>query len=157
MSGRSSGTTCLPSSTTSAWTRRPESDIRRERRRRSIWDSPEEMIERLRDGTPLAGWQHEFLRAYAIYGLKQRTDGSFELKCPPEIEALVYAAGPTDAWDRLADVRCPALLVTGENSPMWNLERGAQAAGLLGDGRAVQMRGGHFFPMEHPLQTTDLV
>jgi pimeloyl-ACP methyl ester carboxylesterase len=127
------------------------------RRRRAVWESPEEMIERLRNGTPLANWREEFLRAYAVYGTKTRPDGSVELKCPPEIEALVYAAGPNDAWDRLADIRCPTLLLTGETSPLWSGDRAARAAAQLPYGRAVTMHGGHFFPMEHPDETMDVV
>jgi pimeloyl-ACP methyl ester carboxylesterase len=128
------------------------------RRRRSVWDSREEMLERLRNGTPLAGWRDDFLRAYVVYGTNTREDGTVELKCPPEIEAQVYASASShDGWERLADITCPTLLVTGESSHMWGNGRGAQAAAQLRAGRAETVEGGHFFPMENPDGTYDRI
>jgi pimeloyl-ACP methyl ester carboxylesterase len=128
------------------------------RRRRAIWDSPEQMVDRLRNGTPLAGWREDFLRAYAIYGMTERVDGTFELKCPPAIEAQVYAeAGSNDGWDRIAHLQPPTLLLTGEDSPMWSAGRNEEAAERLPNGRAATIRGGHFFPMENPDDTIEQV
>jgi pimeloyl-ACP methyl ester carboxylesterase len=124
------------------------------RKRRAIWDSPEQMVERLRRGTPLAGWRRDFLNAYAIYGTTPREDGTVELKCPPAIEAQIYAeAGTNDGWERLAHLQCPALLLTGDDSPMWSGGRNLEAAERLPNGRAATIRGGHFFPMENPDET----
>jgi pimeloyl-ACP methyl ester carboxylesterase len=126
------------------------------RKRRAVWDSPEQMVERLRKGSPLAGWREEFLRAYAVYGLEQREDGKFELKCPPHIEAQIYAeAGSNDGWDRLAHIGCPTLLLTGTSSPMWSGDRGREAGERLPNGRYDAVEGGHFFPMENPQAAVD--
>lgn len=128
------------------------------RRRRAVWDSPDDLLERLRTGTPLSSWREDFLHAYVVYGTKPRQDGSVELKCPPEIEALVYAAAPAhNAWERLSELGCPTLIVTGERSPMWGNGRGAQAAAQLPNGRWASVEGGHFFPMERPDETCDLI
>jgi pimeloyl-ACP methyl ester carboxylesterase len=128
------------------------------RRRRAVWDSPEQMVERLKKGSPLAEWQDEFLNAYAIYGTTPREDGTVELKCPPHIEAQIYAtAGTNDGWDRLAHVRCPALLLTGEHSHMWMDGRNEDAVKRLPKGRTATVPGGHFFPMENPDATLDLI
>lgn len=124
------------------------------RKRRAVWDSPEQMIARLRNGTPLSGWREEFLKAYAIYGTSPRDDGTVELKCPPAIEAQIYAeAGSNDGWERLARLDCPTLLLTGDDSPMWSGGRNLEALERLPSGRAVTIRGGHFFPMENPDDT----
>jgi pimeloyl-ACP methyl ester carboxylesterase len=124
------------------------------RRRRAVWDSPEQMVERLRNGTPLSGWRKDFLDAYAIYGMTPLPDGTFELKCPPSIEGQIYAeAGTNDGWERLADIACPTLLLTGEDSPMWSGGRNLEALERLRNGRGVTIRGGHFFPMENPDET----
>jgi pimeloyl-ACP methyl ester carboxylesterase len=127
------------------------------RRRRAVWDSTDELLERLRARSPLATWREEFLRAYVVHGTKPRADGSVELKCPPEIEALVYAAGPNDAWERLTTIECPTLIVTGQSSPMWGNGRGELAAAQLPNGRWEAVDGGHFFPMERPEETCDLI
>jgi pimeloyl-ACP methyl ester carboxylesterase len=128
------------------------------RRRRAIWDSPEQMVDRLRNGTPLSGWREDFLRAYAIYGTRPRPDGAVELKCPPEIEAQIYAeAGSNDGWERMAHIDCPVLLLTGEESPMWSEGRNVEAAERIPHARTAVIRGGHFFPMENPDDTLDQV
>lgn len=126
------------------------------RRRRAVWESAEELIDRLRDGTPLSSWRDDFLRAYVSYGTFLREDGKVELKCPPEIEAQIYAtASAHDGWERLADVKTPTLLLTGESSPMWSADRSALAASQLATGRNSVVRGGHFFPMENPDEVLD--
>ena len=43
---------------------------------------------------PLNVMTPESLHAYVDYGLRDRGDGMFELKCRPEVEAQVYAMGP---------------------------------------------------------------
>jgi pimeloyl-ACP methyl ester carboxylesterase len=128
------------------------------RRRRSVWNSTDEMVERLRNGSPLAGWREEYLRAYVTYGTTARDDGTIELKCPPEIEAQVYASAPAhDGWERLARISCPTLLLTGSDSHMWGGGREAAAAAQLQKGRAEVVQGGHFFPMENPDATIDRI
>lgn len=128
------------------------------RKRRAVWDSPDQMIERLRNGTPLAGWREDFLQAYAIYGTTPRDDGTVELKCPPEIEGQIYAeAGSNDGWDRMAHLGPPTLLLTGDDSPMWSGERNLEAAERIPNGRVATIRGGHFFPMENPDETIEHV
>ncbi len=128
------------------------------RKRRSIWDSPEQMIERLKDRSPLAAWQEEFLRAYVVYGTRQLDDGTFELLCPPEVESQIYLMGGRhDGWDRLARVEVPTLFLTGVDSPMWAEPLASQGAARLPSGTARKVGGGHFFPMENPAETVEVV
>lgn len=128
------------------------------RRRRSIWPSTDAMVERLQNGSPLAGWREEYLRAYVTYGTMAREDGTIELKCPPEVEAQVYESGGThDGWERLSQVACPTLLLTGSESHMWGGASEEAAVELLTEGRAEVIQGGHFFPMENPDATLDRV
>ena len=128
------------------------------RRRRAIWSSRDEMIDRLRDGSPLAEWRDDFLRSYVTYGTDTLPDGTVRLKCPPEVEAQVYAeASSHDGWERLAELRCPTLLLTGESSHMWAGGRSQLAAGQIRNGRAEVVKGGHFFPMEDPETATERI
>ena len=130
----------------------------RARRRRAVWDSNDELFERLRAGTPLAAWREDFLRAYVTYGTDPQPNGTVRLKCPPEIEAQVYEMAPGNTgWDKLAELGCPTLVLTGEESPMWSGDRGEIAAARIPNGRAEKIAGGHFFPMEHPDETTERV
>lgn len=125
------------------------------RKRRAVWDSREEMITRLRDGSPMRGWRIDFLETYVEHGTHALSDGTFALLCPPEIEAQVYEQnGRHDGWERLADVRCPVAVVFGERSPMWPAARREQCARRVPGGRTAVVAGaGHFFPMEAPDET----
>jgi pimeloyl-ACP methyl ester carboxylesterase len=125
------------------------------RKRRAIWDSTDQMVERFkRPASPFAGWRDDFLHAYAVYGTRQLDDGTFELVCPPHIEAKIYeTAGSNDGWDRLAEITCETLLLTGTDSPMWAGERSDQACDRLLRGDCDRISGGHFFPMENPDDT----
>jgi pimeloyl-ACP methyl ester carboxylesterase len=128
------------------------------RRRRAIWDSTDQMVERLKKGSPLSEWREEFLRAYVTYGTEAREDGTVELKCLPEIEAQIYTMGGRhDGWNKLADLTCPTLLLTGTASPMWSAERSNEAAAKLPNGRHETVHGGHFFPMSNPDETLDRI
>lgn len=128
------------------------------RKRRATWDSTDQMVERLKKGSPLAGWREDFIRAYVTYGTSPLDDGRIELKCPPEVEGEIYTmGGKHDGWDRLADLKPPTLLLTGTDSPMWAKERAGAAAARIPSGRGELVRGGHFFPMENPDDTVDAI
>jgi pimeloyl-ACP methyl ester carboxylesterase len=128
------------------------------RKRRAIWDSTDQMVERLKNRSPLSGWREEFLRAYVTYGTSPRSDGTVELKCPPEVEGQIYTMGGNhDGWDRLSDLKPPTLLLTGTDSPMWAQERAQAAAARIPNGHGELVRGGHFFPMENPDDTVDAI
>ena len=44
----------------------------------------------------------ESLRAYVDYGVRDRGEGVFELKCRPDVEASIYTRGPLNgAWAKL--------------------------------------------------------
>lgn len=128
------------------------------RKRRSVWDSPEQMIDRLKRGSPLQAWRDDFLRAYVVYGTETRDDGTIELKCPPEVEGQIYTMGGRhDGWERLARLTPPTLFLTGTDSPMWASPMREEAASRLPNGSAATVAGGHFFPMENPDETVEAV
>jgi pimeloyl-ACP methyl ester carboxylesterase len=128
------------------------------RRRRAVWDSTDQMVERLQKGSPLAGWREEFLRAYVTYGTEAQPDGTVRIKCPPEVEAQIYTMGGRhDGWDRMEHLGCPTLLLTGTDSPVWFGDRHVRAVDRLPNGHAERIEGGHFFPMENPDATVDAI
>jgi pimeloyl-ACP methyl ester carboxylesterase len=127
------------------------------RRRRSVWDSPGQMVERLQQGSPLSAWRNDFLRAY-VEGGTAAGEGGVELKCSPEVEAQVYEMGMRqDGWERLGDLGLPVLFAVGEDSPMWAGGRAEQATAGMSDVEVAVLAGGHFFPMENPDATLNRV
>ncbi|MEX2394901.1 MAG: alpha/beta hydrolase, partial [Actinomycetota bacterium] len=128
------------------------------KRRRAIWDSTDQMVDRLKQGSPLARWRDDFLQAYVAYGTDPLDNGTYELKCPPAVEAQVYTMGGRhDGWDRLTQLTPPTLLLTGKDSPMWADERGEVAASRIPKGTHEVIAGGHFFPQENPDETVDRI
>jgi lipase len=59
------------------------------RKRKNVFQSVEEMIERYRGRLPFSRWQPEVLRDYCEFGILPR-NGEFVLACPPDIEASIY-------------------------------------------------------------------
>ena len=121
-------------------------------KRRMVWDSREELVDVYRQRRAFAGWCQDVLRLFAEHGAFERADGRIELKCPGEIEAELYRNSLSpDVWDLLPRVRCPALVIRGENTePLLAFVAGG-VAGRIPDARLVTIAGGsHFVPMERP-------
>jgi pimeloyl-ACP methyl ester carboxylesterase len=92
-------------------------------------------------------------------GTFERPDGEIELLCPGRIEAQVYqnAAG-MDAFACLKALTVPTLLVRGEHSTSFDVEREARALSCLRSGRSVTIAGAtHYVPMERPELIADLI
>jgi pimeloyl-ACP methyl ester carboxylesterase len=120
------------------------------RKRRNEWASVEEAYEAYASKPPFEVMQPDALRAYVEYGLRDRGDGVFELKCRPEVEARVYAMGPMHgAYERLHDVEPPVLVVCGESSRDISPEFGGRIADRMPRGALEVMAGcGHFGPQQ---------
>ena len=125
------------------------------RRRRSWFPDSEAAYANFAAKPPLNALDPEALRAYVDHGLRARrtTDGddAVELKCTPEVEALVFENGANvGAFDRLSEVRIPVTVAASG-------DRGgpAQVAPLIADalpqGRFARFPHlTHFGPMEDP-------
>src|SRR3972149_3183607 len=121
-------------------------------KRRVVWDSREELIEGYRLRRTFAGWREDVLRLYAEHGTFKREDGRIELKCPGEIEAELYRNSLSpDTWDLLPRVRCPTLVMRGENTePLLARVAEGVARRIPGASLATLAGGSHFVPMEQP-------
>ncbi len=129
------------------------------RKRRVVWPSRQELMEAYRQRAAFARWDEEVLRLYVEHGTFQRPDGQIELKMPGHLEALVYEGGVAlDTWALLPQVRCPVLVVRGgeADSPLYKAAE--LVTSRLANARLVTVKeGSHFFPMEVPHQTAQLV
>jgi pimeloyl-ACP methyl ester carboxylesterase len=104
---------------------------------------------------PLSALDPAALRSYVDHGLRPRNaadgDHAVELKCAPEVEALVFENGvAADAFHRLGDVRIPVTVAASEDGG-----GPARVAPLIVDalpqGRLVLFPElTHFGPMEDP-------
>jgi pimeloyl-ACP methyl ester carboxylesterase len=127
------------------------------RRRRNVWPSRDAMFESLRGKMPFQSWREDFVRLYVDHGVEDRPDGQVELRCPPAIEAQVYAeAAMTDGFALLEHLTVPTLLVRGDGSPGLGERETADTLARLPAATVVTIpRAGHFVPMERPDEVGD--
>ncbi len=128
-------------------------------RRKNVWRSPEEMIQRFGSRAPFVTWRPEILRDYCQYGLV--ANGShLELACPPAAEASIYAESITadsNIYAEVAQVAVPVTILRAgivRNPGKLDLASSPTAPDLAGRftrGRDVVLEGtSHFIPMEAP-------
>ncbi|HMO54047.1 MAG TPA: alpha/beta hydrolase [Tepidiformaceae bacterium] len=128
-------------------------------RHRSIWNSPEEMIERFTGRPPFGHWKSEVLDDYCRFGLKPDGEGAFRLACRPETEAAVYAATASDSpYSDIARVEVPVRVLRARQRPA-GLASGDMSHSPTAPGLASPFRQGedalfsehtHYIPMEDP-------
>lgn len=95
-------------------------DLHPTAKRRSHWNSPDEMFERFANRRPFDTWERDVLRDYCQYGLLPAVSGDgFELACPPAFEAQVYMSslGNGGVHDSVRAVAVPVLVVRAMTPP----------------------------------------
>ena len=122
------------------------------RKRRNEWSSIDEAYDAYASKRPLDVMTPESLRAYVEYGLRDRGDGVYELKCRPEVEAAVFAMAPGNGvWALLPEIESRVLVACGEKSRDIAPSLGGQIADRLPNGRLEVWPGvGHFGPQQVP-------
>ncbi len=128
------------------------------RHRRHVWPSPEAVIESWsRPGHPFSTWDRRALELYAHEGFRRRKDGQIELKCPGEVEAMIYEMNRSiDVYEAAARVRAPVRVVRGVQShfPEFLFE---QLVSKLPRGDLVELPAGHLLVMEAPDRVADTI
>lgn len=128
-------------------------------RRRALWDSPEQMAERLSGHPSYAIWQPEILMDYCRYGLLPAPDGKgYELACPPALEASVYLGSlGSDPYPMVAGVTVPVTILrapAGSRTDVLDFTLSPTWPGLAGafpDAREIYVPDlTHFMPMQAP-------
>jgi len=128
-------------------------------RRKNVWRSPDEMIERFRSRAPFAAWAPGILRDYCQFGLLPNAD-HLELACPPAAEASIYEESispESNIYGDVARIAAPVTILraglarkTGELD-LAASPTAADLAGRFARGRDVVLEGAsHFIPMELP-------
>ena len=129
--------------------------------RKSMFASPDEMVERYRDRWPFRSWDPAALRDYCVYGLLPSPDGDgYVLACPPDKEMAIYAgASESEVLDELGSITVPVCVIRArepeEGQPRFG---GSTSAPDLADRftaspavQYVQLHdNSHHIPMESP-------
>jgi pimeloyl-ACP methyl ester carboxylesterase len=122
----------------------------RTRRRRGEFPSREAVREAYAKRFPFSGFDPEALERYMEQGLRERSDGSVELACPPEIERRIYlGTAAVDPWAELSKIRARVRILipklTGIRPDLQERLRHD-----MPDAEIVQVPGTHFVVMERP-------
>jgi pimeloyl-ACP methyl ester carboxylesterase len=130
------------------------------RKRRAVWPSRAAMIESYGSRPPFGALAPEFLAAYVEWGTVVRSDGTVELACDREVEALLFEIGASQhstgrAFDLLAEIECPRAVLAGAETDLGIDRFEAQAVQAGVDLRVLD--GGHFFLQEDPDRAESLV
>jgi pimeloyl-ACP methyl ester carboxylesterase len=83
------------------------------KRRRSIFPSRQEVINRYSTRPPLNEVHPNCLDAYVRHGFIDRSDGSVELACDPLLESRAFEQFLQQGWDRLPQVGIDVLVAYG--------------------------------------------
>ncbi len=120
------------------------------RKRRNAWSSVDEAYAAYSSKPPLQVMTAASLHAYVEYGLRDRGDRTFELKCRPEVESRVFAMAPDNgAWAELPQVQPPVLVACGETSTDIGPALARRIADRLPHGQLEVWPGcGHFGPQQ---------
>jgi lipase len=117
------------------------------------------MFERFESRLPYSDWSPVVLSDYCEHGLTRSPDGKYELACPPEVEAAIYAgAGSVDIHVALSRIQIPVVVLRARpqlgdaagfdfsSSPTWS-----ELATRFPNGRDVHYpQLTHFIPMQVP-------
>jgi pimeloyl-ACP methyl ester carboxylesterase len=124
--------------------------VERAGKRRHEWPSRAEARAFLAERELFAAWHPTALDLYVLDGLRERADGSVELKCPGAVEAAVFAAGEDVEVEALArGVAVPALWLYAARGSFSRPRYEALAASMR-DARVEDLDAGHLAPMERP-------
>ncbi len=133
--------------------------VERTRYRQGKYPSRERVLEMLSKRSPLQGWHPELLRAQVEYGYRDAADGGVEPCCTPAVEAemlvpifqAMESRYPGREFERLLDVKCPVLIVSGDGSnPVYDAMAVLAASAIPGARHLRRQGATHFWPQEHP-------
>lgn len=135
-------------------------------KRRAIWNSPEQMANRLKDHPSYAIWQPDILMDYCRYGLLPLADSKgYELACPPALEASVYLGSLcSNPYAMVSEVSTPAVILrapSGSRDGALDFTLSPTWPGLVdafSDAREIYVPDlTHFMPMQDPRRISEYI
>jgi pimeloyl-ACP methyl ester carboxylesterase len=131
--------------------------VERAGKRRHEWASHAEAREFFAVRELFERFDPRALDLYVLDGLRERNDGSVELKCPGAIEAAVFAGG--------GEIDVASLAAGNETPAVWlwaalgnfSHERYVALAASMKSARVETLDAGHLVPMERPALVADAI
>ena len=128
----------------------------RTRRRRAVWPSRAAAVQAWENHAFYVAWTPEARELYARWGLRERSDGQVELKCPPAVEAAVFENGGTlFPLDEVHRIPVPTLFVHAGRGT-FALDTYELLAERMPHGRVESRDLGHLMVMEDPADVVEI-
>ncbi|SCK22134.1 alpha/beta fold hydrolase [Vogesella sp. LIG4] len=125
-------------------------------RRRDNWASTTSVYDYFARKPAFARWDPDCLHDYAQYGTEDNGDGGRRLKFRPQVEHAIYETLPHDAWFKRGKLQVPlSYVAAGQGSAIRPHDLAFMHRHFAADIHV--QRGSHLFPLEHPLETADLI
>jgi pimeloyl-ACP methyl ester carboxylesterase len=103
------------------------------------------------------GWDDDCLRSYLQHAMNQDEQGEFHLKCPPEIEAGIFASYTRNLWPALRAIRQQTDLYFGSSSYPFVVKSARVLDRDFATITSHEMAGGHCFMQQHPEASSEKV
>jgi pimeloyl-ACP methyl ester carboxylesterase len=129
----------------------------RARKRRSVWPSRDAVRARWMEKELFENWDPEVLALFLAEGLRDLPDGQVELKCRPDVEAMIFeASGGFDPWALAPSVTVPTRILRAARGEFL-LAAYDELAILLANASVGEVEAGHLIPMECPDLVVEVV
>ncbi|MBI2989308.1 MAG: alpha/beta hydrolase [Deltaproteobacteria bacterium] len=103
-------------------------------------------------------WSAEMHREEVRHGAAQRTDGKWEWRYSLEAALQSLRQARQDLWNYVAGIRCPTLLIRGQESDVLTVGTTERALQNLRDCRSVEIEAaGHGVPRDNPRRFNQVV
>lgn len=127
-------------------------------KRNKIWKNETEALNDLASKGPFKLWRKTILKDYISQGTKTLEDGSVALLCDPLWEGRMLATAPVGIWSEVSKIKCPTLVIYGENSKTFLPTVARKLKKSLPQVALKKMPNiGHFIPMEKPEALAEIV
>ena len=120
-------------------------------RRRAHWPSRAAARRWCAERAFFAAWRPEAIELYLLDGMRERPDGSLDLKCPGAIEGAVFSgSSQIDVFALARRVHTPALILHAERGDFPRALYDHLAESMPGHADIREIDAGHLIPMERP-------
>ncbi|HYE43666.1 MAG TPA: alpha/beta hydrolase [Caulobacteraceae bacterium] len=120
-------------------------------RRRSVFESKAAALASYTGRGAFKGWPEAMVADYVADGFREREDGSVELTCRPDWEALNYSTHAHDPYAALRRYGGPAIILKGVRNSTCRIEDPDAFQRRHPNATVRVVEGGdHFFPMKQP-------
>ena len=121
--------------------------------RRNRWPSREAALSNLKGRGVFKSWSEESLAAYIDHGLGPDTEGNWQLRCSPWLEARLFSGYPKGLWSAIRRLPPGSEIIHSEDTYPFIPPTVRKAEQANNNIRLTVAQGSHCFMQEYPQQS----